>query len=52
MDFMQKLGIKEKNFGSCTGTQWLKTVDQDELKIYSPTMVNILPRYTKLPKRL
>jgi aldehyde dehydrogenase (NAD+) len=37
MDFLQKLGIKENNFGSCTGTQWLKTNDQGLLKIYSPT---------------
>ncbi|MDR3627195.1 MAG: aldehyde dehydrogenase family protein [Ignavibacteriaceae bacterium] len=37
MDFLQELGIKEKNLGSCTGTQWLKTENQGELKIYSPT---------------
>lgn len=36
MEFLKKLGIKEKNFGSSTGTKWLETTDQDELKIYSP----------------
>lgn len=36
MDFLKKLGIKEKNFGASTGTKWLETTDQGELKIYSP----------------
>ncbi len=36
MEFLKKLGIKEKNFGASTGTKWLETKDQDELKIYSP----------------
>jgi aldehyde dehydrogenase (NAD+) len=36
MEFLKKLGIKEKNFGSSTGTKWNKTKDQGELKIYSP----------------
>ncbi|NUM35694.1 MAG: aldehyde dehydrogenase family protein [Candidatus Brocadiae bacterium] len=36
MEFLKKLGIKEKNFGSCTGTKWNETTDQGELKIYSP----------------
>lgn len=36
MEFLKKLGIKEKNFGSCTGTIWNETTDQGELKIYSP----------------
>lgn len=33
---LKKLGIKEKNFGSSTGTVWNETTDQGELKIYSP----------------
>ncbi len=37
MDFLDKLGIKEKNFGSSTGTKWNETTDHGELKIYSPT---------------
>ncbi len=37
MEFLKKLGIKEKNFGSSTGTKWNETTDQGELKIYSPT---------------
>ena len=37
MEFLQKLGIKEKNFGSSTGTKWNGTTDHGELKIYSPT---------------
>lgn len=36
MEFLKRLGIKEKNFGSCTGTIWNETMDQGELKIYSP----------------
>jgi aldehyde dehydrogenase (NAD+) len=36
MEFLHKLGIKEKNFGASTGTKWLETTDQGELKIYSP----------------
>ena len=36
MEFLKKLGIKEKNFGSSTGTIWNETTDQGELKIYSP----------------
>jgi aldehyde dehydrogenase (NAD+) len=37
MDFLKKLGIKDKNFGASTGTKWFETKDQGELKIYSPT---------------
>jgi len=37
MDFLDKLGIKEKNFGSSTGTKWNETTDHGELKIFSPT---------------
>ena len=37
MEFLEKLGIKEKNYGSSTGTKWNETTDQGELKIYSPT---------------
>ena len=37
MDFLNKLGIKDKNFGASTGTKWFETKDQGELKIYSPT---------------
>jgi len=37
MEFLKKLGIKEKNFGSSTGTKWNETTDQGELNIYSPT---------------
>ncbi|QQS37854.1 MAG: aldehyde dehydrogenase family protein [Ignavibacteriales bacterium] len=36
MEFLKQLGIQEKNFGSCTGTEWGKSTDQGELKIYSP----------------
>ncbi len=36
MNFLDKLGIKEKNFGSSTGTKWNETTNQSELKIYSP----------------
>ncbi|MCL5029720.1 MAG: aldehyde dehydrogenase family protein [Bacteroidetes bacterium] len=37
MEFLQKLGIKEINFGASTGSKWIETKDQGELKIYSPT---------------
>lgn len=37
MEFLKILGIKEKNFGSCTGTKWNETTSEGELKIYSPT---------------
>lgn len=36
MDFLKKLGIKEKNYAASTGTEWNSTSDQGELKIYSP----------------
>ncbi|MFZ1519796.1 MAG: aldehyde dehydrogenase family protein [Ignavibacteriaceae bacterium] len=36
MEFLKNLSIKEKNFGSSTGTVWNETTDQGELKIYSP----------------
>ncbi|HPN39692.1 MAG TPA: aldehyde dehydrogenase family protein, partial [Melioribacteraceae bacterium] len=36
MEFLAKLGIKEKNFGSSTGLIWNETTDAGELKIYSP----------------
>jgi aldehyde dehydrogenase (NAD+) len=36
MEFLDQLGIKEKNFGSSTGLKWGKTADQGELKIHSP----------------
>ncbi|MEE4253993.1 MAG: aldehyde dehydrogenase family protein [Desulfuromusa sp.] len=36
MDFLEELGIQEKNFGASTGTQWNDTTDQGELKIVSP----------------
>ncbi|MCB0744813.1 MAG: aldehyde dehydrogenase family protein, partial [Ignavibacteriae bacterium] len=37
MDFLKKLGIKKQNYGASTGLNWLKTKNQGELKIYSPT---------------
>ena len=36
MDFLKILGIKEKNFGTSTGTNWNNTKNQGELNIYSP----------------
>ncbi|MDR3665855.1 MAG: aldehyde dehydrogenase family protein, partial [Ignavibacteriaceae bacterium] len=36
MEFLNKLGIKEHNFGASTGSKWFQTNDQGELKIYSP----------------
>ncbi len=36
MNFLKKLGITSKNFGSSTGTKWIKSNSQGELKIVSP----------------
>lgn len=36
MEFLSRLGIKEKNFGSSTGLNWNNSTDNGELKIYSP----------------
>lgn len=36
MDFLKNLGIKEKNYGSSSGTKWNDTTDQSKLNIYSP----------------
>ncbi len=36
MDFLKQLGIKEKNFGASTGTEWNSTTDQGELNVVSP----------------
>ncbi|RLC50084.1 MAG: aldehyde dehydrogenase family protein [Candidatus Cloacimonadota bacterium] len=37
MDFLKTLGIKDKNFGSSTGTKWIESTSSAELKISSPT---------------
>ncbi len=37
MEFLDKLGIKENNFGSSTGSEWFKTTGEGELKISSPS---------------
>ncbi|NNG27564.1 MAG: aldehyde dehydrogenase family protein, partial [Ignavibacteriaceae bacterium] len=37
MEFLKTLGIKDKNFGSSTGTKWIGSTTEDELKISSPT---------------
>ena len=36
MNFLKKLGIKQKNYGASTGTKWIKTSGHGELKIISP----------------
>jgi len=36
MDFLKTLGIKEKNYGSSSGTKWFQTTTEGELKIHSP----------------
>ena len=36
MDFLKKLGIKQKNLGASTGLKWYGSVKGDELKVYSP----------------
>jgi aldehyde dehydrogenase (NAD+) len=36
MDFLKKLGIQDKNFGSSTGLEWGKTTNQGELNVSSP----------------
>ncbi len=36
MDFLEKLGIKEKNSGACTGIKWTETKSEGEIKIVSP----------------
>ncbi|MGB9080058.1 MAG: aldehyde dehydrogenase family protein, partial [Desulfuromonadaceae bacterium] len=36
MDFLNRLGIKERNFGASTGLEWSTTTDRGELKIVSP----------------
>lgn len=36
MEFLQKLGISEKNFGASTGQNWFQTTSEGELKVVSP----------------
>ena len=36
MNFLKELGIEKRNFGSSTGTKWLKSTTKDVLKIISP----------------
>ena len=36
MDFLQQLGIQDKNYGSSTGRSWNKTTDHGELDVVSP----------------
>ncbi len=36
IDFIKKLGIKEKNYCGSTGQTWIETAGENELNIYSP----------------
>ncbi len=36
-DFIEKLGVSEKNYGSSSGQDWLDSAGDGELKIYSPS---------------
>lgn len=36
MEFLQQLGIKDKNYGASSGLEWVKTTDQGELDVVSP----------------
>jgi aldehyde dehydrogenase (NAD+) len=36
IELLDKLGIKEKNYGSCSGLKWNETTTEGELKIISP----------------
>ncbi|RMI06561.1 MAG: aldehyde dehydrogenase family protein [Calditrichaeota bacterium] len=36
MDFLETLGIREKNFGASTGRKWRETTDEGELPVVSP----------------
>lgn len=36
MEFLERLGIKEENFGASTGLNWLQTKDNGELNVVSP----------------
>lgn len=36
MEFLQTLGIRDKNYGASTGREWMKTTDQGELEVFSP----------------
>ncbi|TYO99395.1 aldehyde dehydrogenase (NAD+) [Geothermobacter ehrlichii] len=36
MDFLKRLGIKEKNFGASTGLEWMDKPPREELEVVSP----------------
>ena len=36
LDFLEELGIRDKNYGAATGVEWNSTCDQGELRIVSP----------------
>jgi aldehyde dehydrogenase (NAD+) len=36
IELLEKLGIKEKNYGSCSGLEWYETTIEGELNIFSP----------------
>ncbi len=36
MEFLKKLGIKQKNLGASTGLKWYGSFNGEELKVYSP----------------
>ena len=36
MEFLDKLEIKAKNFGSSSGSEWTATTDQGEIEVISP----------------
>ena len=41
MDFLRKLGIKDQNYGSCSGPKnWNKTVDQGIIHSINPSNMN------------
>src|SRR3989339_1509154 len=37
LDFIKNLDVKDRNYGSSSGTSWNKTTSESELKIVSPT---------------
>ncbi|WP_448566312.1 L-piperidine-6-carboxylate dehydrogenase [Thalassotalea ganghwensis] len=42
MDFLQRLGINEQNFGASTGTHWLENTECGQFTIHSPVDGNLI----------
>ena len=51
LDFIEKLGIQEKNYGGSTGQNWIKSTGESDLKIFSPTNGEFIAAVNQVSER-